>query len=229
MLSPSQVFSSLLAAFKVASQSDLVVGVNIVGAENLNVSMRDYSLHMQMFKFLKEKYPKVKLALHAGELELGMVPPEGLAFHIREAVEVAGADRIGHGVDIAHETDAIGIMKDMHDRNIPVEINLSSNEFILGMKNEAHPITLYRKFGVPIVLSTDDPGVSRNNLSGEYTLFASRYKTDYSEVKKLSYDSLRYSFLPESDKQRLIRALDVRFMKFEAQIANWYRQNTDKQ
>ena len=228
LLSPSQVFSSLLAAFKASSQSDLVVGVNIVGAENLNVSMRDYSLHMQMFKFLKTKYPKVKLALHAGELALGMVPPEGLTFHIREAIDVAGANRIGHGIDLAHETDAIGIMKEMRERGIPVEINLSSNEFILGVKDESHPVTLYRKYGVPFVLSTDDPGVSRNNLSGEYVLFASRYKTDYAEVKKLSYDSLRYSFLSEPDKKRLLRALDGRFAKFEAEIADLVKSEASK-
>ena len=229
MLSPSQVFSSLLGAFKEASASPLVVGVNIVGPENLTVSMRDYALHMQMFEFLKTKYPKVKLSLHAGELALGMVQPEGLTFHIRQAVEVAGADRIGHGIDLAHETDAIGLLKTMRERGIAVEVNLSSNEFILGVKNEAHPVTLYRKFRVPFVLATDDAGVSRNNLSGEYVLYASRYKTSYAEVKKLSYDSLRYSFLPEPDKQRLTKTLDARFARFEAQIAGLVQAETGHQ
>jgi adenosine deaminase/adenosine deaminase CECR1 len=218
-LSPSQVFSSMVAGFKAASQNRLVVGVNIVGQESMPVAMRDYSMHMEMFKFLKARYPNVKVALHAGELSLGMVPPEGLGFHIAEAVEVAGADRIGHGMDIAHEDKALAVLKEMHDRNIPVEVNLTSNEFILGIKGQAHPVMLYRKFGVPFVLSTDDPGVSRNNLSNEYVLFASRYKTDYAEVKKLSYNGLRYSFLAEADKQRLMHDLDARFAKFEADIA----------
>ncbi|HEV7817062.1 MAG TPA: adenosine deaminase [Janthinobacterium sp.] len=218
-LSPSQVFSSMLAGFKMASQNGQVVGLNIVGQESMHVAMRDYSLHMQMFKFLKARYPKAKLALHAGELALGVVPPEGLAFHIDEAVNIAGADRIGHGIDIAHESNALATMKKMHDHDIPVEINLSSNDFILGVKGEAHPLTLYRKYGVPFVISTDDPGVSRNNLSGEYVLFASRYKTDYAEVKKLSYAGLRYSFLSDADKQRLLKQLDKRFARFEAEIA----------
>ncbi len=218
-LSPSQVFASMLSSFKMASISPQIVGVNIVGQESVNVSMRDYEMHMEMFKFLKAKYPKVKLALHAGELALGTVPPEGLTFHIRDAVEVAGANRIGHGMDIAHESNALGILKEMRERDIPVEVNLSSNEFILGIKGEAHPVTLYRKYGVPFVISTDDAGVSRNNLSGEYVLFASRYKTDYAEIKKLSYNSLRYSFLNDADKQRLIKQLDSRYAKFEAQIA----------
>lgn len=218
-LSPSQVYSSMLAAFKAASLNPLVVGVNIVGQESVNISMRDYSLHMEMFKFLKAKYPNVKIALHAGELALGMVPPEGMSFHIAEAVDVAGANRIGHGMDIAYETNALATMQKMRERGIPVEVNLTSNDYILGVKGQAHPVTLYRKYGVPFVISTDDAGVSRNTLSNEYVLFASQYKTDYAEVKKLSYNSLRYSFLAEADKQRLLKALDARFARFEAAIA----------
>jgi len=218
-LSPSQVFAQMVSSFKLAQAEPKIVGANIVGQESANVSMRDYTMHMQMFKFLKTKYPNVKLSLHAGELALGMVPPEGLTFHIREAIDIAGAGRIGHGMDIAHETDALGTMKKMHDKQIAVEVNLSSNDFILGIKGDAHPVTLYRKYGVPFVIATDDAGVSRNNLSGEYVLYASRYKPDYAEVKKLSYDSLRYSFLAEADKQRLIKALDGKFAKFEAEIA----------
>lgn len=218
-LSPSQVFASMVSSFKLAALSPQIVGVNIVGQESVHVSMRDYALHMQMFKFLKAKYPDVKLALHAGELALGMVPPEGLTFHIRDAVEVAGASRIGHGMDIAHESDPLAIMKTMHDKGIAVEVNLSSNDFILGIKGAAHPVTLYRKYGVPFVLATDDAGVSRNNLSGEYVLYAARYRPDYAEVKKLSYDSLRYAFLAPADKQRLLKALDGKFARFEAAIA----------
>ncbi|MBV8633821.1 MAG: adenosine deaminase [Burkholderiaceae bacterium] len=218
LLPPSDVFSSMLAGFEAASRSKLIVGVNIVGAENDYVAMRDYTLHMRMFHFLKARYPKVKVALHAGELALGMVPPEGLTFHIKEALDTGGADRIGHGMDLAHETDSAGIMEEMRKRDIPVEVNLSSNAFILGVQGQAHPVTLYRKFGVPFVLATDDAGVSRNNLSGEYVLFASRYHSDYAEIKKLSYAGLRYAFLNEDDKQRMLKELDARFARFEAQI-----------
>ena len=218
-LSPSQVFSSMVSAFRLARENPKVVGVNIVGQESTYVSMRDYKLHMQMFKFLKAKYPDVKLALHAGELALGMVPPEGLQSHIADAVGVAGASRIGHGMDIAHESDALATMKTMRERGIAVEVNLTSNDFILGIKGDAHPVTLYRKYGVPFVISTDDAGVSRNNLANEYVLFASRYPTSYAEVKKLSYDSIRYSFLAAAEKQRLVAQLDTRFKKFEADVA----------
>jgi adenosine deaminase len=219
LLAPSQVFSSMVAGFKASSQSELIVGVNIVGQESQMVSMRDYTLHMKMFQFLKSQYPKVKVALHAGELALGDVAPEGLKFHIDQALALGGADRIGHGIDLAHESKLLGIMKKMREAGIPVEINLTSNDFINGVRGENHPVTLYRKHGVPFVISTDDAGVTRHDLSNEYMLFASRYQPDYAEVKKLSYNSVRYAFLPEAQKQRLKRQLDQRFARFEADIA----------
>ena len=220
LLAPSQVFSSMLAAFKAAGQSPLVVGVNIVGQESAAPSMRDYALHMKMFRFLKTQYPNVKLALHAGELALGDVPPDGLRFHIDQALNVAGASRIGHGIDLAHESNAQAIMKTMRERDIPVEINLTSNAFINGIKGDNHPLTLYRKYGVPYVISTDDSGVTRHTLAHEYVLFASRYKPGYAEIKKVSYNSLRYAFLPAQEKKRLTAQLDERYATFEAAIAS---------
>jgi adenosine deaminase len=219
LLAPSQVFSSMVTAFKAATQSPLIVGVNIVGQESLNVSMRDYALHMKMFRYLKTQYPNVKLALHAGELALGDVPPDGLRFHIDQAINVAGANRIGHGLDLAHESNAAAIMKTMRERDIPVEINLTSNAFISGIKGANHPVTLYRQYGVPYVISTDDAGVTRHTLAQEYMLFASRYKPGYAEIKKASYNSVRYAFLADADKKRLAKQLDERFALFEANMA----------
>ncbi len=219
LLAPSQVFSSMVAGFKAASLNPLLVGVNIVGAENNYVSMRDYQLHMKMFQYLKSKYPKVKVALHAGELALGMVPPEGLQFHIDSAVSIGGAARIGHGMDLAHEANAPAILKTMREKDIAVEINLTSNDFILGIKGQAHPVTLYRKYGVPFVLSTDDAGVSRNNLANEYVLFATRYGATYAELKQISYNAIRYSFADSATKETLRRQLDARYLQFEADTA----------
>lgn len=216
---PARVFSSLYTSFVAAQRGPLVVGVNIVGPENGYVAMRDYSLHMQMFAFLKQRFPNVKLSLHAGELVLGMVPPEGLRSHIHDAVLVAGANRIGHGVDIAHETNALALLQTMRQRQVAVEVNLTSNAFILGVKNEAHPVKLYARYGVPFVISTDDAGVSRNNLSGEYLLYVSRYKPSYDQLKQVVYNSIRYSFLNAADQRDATRLLDQRFAEFEAQIA----------
>lgn len=229
LLNPSQVFSSMVGAFKAAAAGGKIVGVNIVGQESTAVSMRDYTLHMKMFRFLKSIYPDVKVAMHAGELAMGDVPPEGLKFHIDQALVVADADRIGHGIDLAHETNAIQIMRKMRQDDVPVEINLTSNAFINGLQGENHPVTLYRKYGVPYVISTDDAGVTRHTLSNEYVLFASRYKPDYAEMKKTSYNSIRYAFLPAAEKARLTRQLDQRFATFEAEVAGLARDVAKKQ
>ena len=193
--------------------------MNIVGPENEHIAMRDYDLHMQMFKFFKKRNPDINLALHAGELALGMVPPEGLKNHINDAVAIAGAQRIGHGIDISHEKNADALLKTLKEKEIAVEVNLTSNEFILGVKNEAHPIQIYRRHGVPFVISSDDPGVSRNNLSGEYLLYASRYKPSYDELKNTAFNSIRYSFLGKAEKQAEMQALKQRFADFETRVA----------
>ena len=216
----ARVFSGLYSSFVTAGAGGKVVGANIVGPENRPVSMRDYGLHMRMFAFLKQKFPAVKLSLHAGELALGMVPPEGLQNHIREAVEIAGAQRIGHGVDVAHERDATSLLRLMREKKVAVEINLTSNEFILGVKGEAHPILLYRHAGVPFVISTDDSGVSRNNLSAEYVLYASRYRPTYDMIKETAFNSIRLSFLSDAEKTAELARLTERFGKFEARIAD---------
>lgn len=220
--SPARVFGSLYTAFAAAARSPWVVGINMVGPENGPVALRDYHLHMQMLAFFRQRFPDVPLALHAGELTLGMVPPEHLRFHIREAVEIAGARRIGHGVDIAHESEALSLLRRMKQQPTAVEINLTSNAFILGVQGEAHPIQLYRQHGVPIVIATDDAGVSRSSLSQEYLLYTSRYKPTYPQLKETVYNSIRYSFLSDADKVRERARLDRGFRDFEALMAQHY-------
>ncbi|MCP3943082.1 MAG: adenosine deaminase [Desulfobacteraceae bacterium] len=215
---PSLVFSSLYAGFKAAEKSDLLMGVNIVGPENGVTAIRDYTLHMQMFNYLRQKFPDVNRALHAGELTIGMVRPKNLNFHITQAVRIAGAQRIGHGVDIPYEKDAIDLLKEIKEKSV-VEICFTSNEFILGVKGQNHPYLLYSAYDVPLVICTDDSGVSRDNLTHEYVLLATRYKPSYKTIKKYVYNSIKYAFCSKSDKTLLINALDARFKKFETQMA----------
>jgi hypothetical protein len=61
--------------------------------------------------YLHSVYPKVHISLHAGELAPGLVPPDGLSFHIREAVHLGHAERIGHGVDVMYERDPNALLK----------------------------------------------------------------------------------------------------------------------
>jgi adenosine deaminase/adenosine deaminase CECR1 len=109
----------------------------------------------------------------------------------------------------------------MAEKNIAVEINVTSNDFILGVKGESHPVIIYAKYGVPIVVSTDDAGVSRNNLSNEFALLAVRYKFSYGDIKRFVYNSIEYSFLSNEEKEKNRKILDVKYQIFEADIANF--------
>ncbi len=111
-MSKERVFGQLATAFYVANRSSLVVGVNLLGPEDNWTSRENYSLQMRMVGFLHNIFPKVNIALHAGELNLGLVPTDDLRFHIKEAVEVGKASRIGHGVDIMWELNSDQILKE---------------------------------------------------------------------------------------------------------------------
>ena len=157
--------------------------------------------------------------MHAGEITEGYVKPEDLTYHISEAVCVARAQRIGHGVDIAYEKDNYKLLNYMSKNRVAVEINLSSNEYILGVKNDAHPLMLYKRFHVPLVISTDDAAVNRSSLTEQYVLLAARYKElSYANIKNLVYNSITYSFTGNAKKEALKKDLDERFKKFEAYI-----------
>lgn len=217
VLDPLQVYTDLFSAYMAALKSPLIVGVNIVAPENNTVALNDYTLHMRMFHYLSNKYPQVHRSLHAGELTLGMVKPEDLSFHIFEAIHIAKAERIGHGVDLPYEQNAIALLEELKN-HAAIEINFTSNQFILGVFGNAHPYTIYSKYGVPLVISTDDSGVSRNNLTHEYMLLSSRYHPSYKTIKKYVYNSIDYSFLSVLEKEKLKAQVDAKFTVFEHEI-----------
>jgi adenosine deaminase len=193
---PQQVFAQTLLAFEVASQDPRVVGLNFVQPEDAYLAMSEYHRQMLMLNYLHSVYPAVHISLHAGEIAPGLVPPDGLRFHIREAVDLGHAERIGHGVDIMYENEPRALLKEMADRHILVEINLTSNDVILGVNTNHHSLPAYRAAGVPVALSTDDEGVSRIDLTHEYTRAATDFGLNYLDLKNMARASLEHSFLP---------------------------------
>jgi adenosine deaminase len=191
-----QVFAQTLLGFEIAAADSRVVGLNFVMPEDGAISMADYELHMRMIGFLHGIYPRVHISLHAGELAPGLVPPEGLCCHIRLAVEQAHTERIGHGVDVMYEERPYELLKEMALKHVMVEINLTSNDVILGVSGKEHPLPLYRQYGVPVALSTDDEGVSRIDITHEYVRAAETYGLSYSDLKQMARTSLEHSFLP---------------------------------
>ena len=198
---PEQVFAQSLLGFETVQASmeahdDTWVGINFVQPEDGFVSMRDYTLQMKMLDYLHSVYPKVHITLHAGELAPGLVPPEGLRFHIRQAVELGHAERIGHGVDVMYENDVPTLLKEMAQKHVMVEINLSSNHGILGVAGNEHPFMNYKLAHVPVALSTDDEGVSRIDITNEYVRAALEYHLSYADLKTLARTGMEHNFLP---------------------------------
>ena len=190
------VFAQILLGFELAQADPRFVGLNLVMPEDWYVPTHDFDLHMRMLDMLHGVYPKVHISLHAGELAMGLVPPEGLRFHIRESIELGHAERIGHGVSVMEEHDASGLLKEMAARNVLVEICLTSNAMILGVEGASHPLPAYLKSGVPVALATDDQGVSRSDMTHEYLRAVETYGFSYPELKRMARQSLEHSFLP---------------------------------
>lgn len=216
---PDDVFVQTAIAAALVRADPMVVGFNYVQAEDAETALNDYTAQMHIIAFLAKAGAPVNVALHAGELWLGLVPPADLTFHIREAVEIAGAKRIGHGVDLAFENDLDTLLQEMRERKVAVEINLTSNDQILGVRGADHPFQTYRAAGVPVVLSTDDVAVERVDLTNEYVRAARDYGLSYAELKEIARASLLYSFLSDSEKQKELARFDAASADFERAVA----------
>ncbi len=89
-----------------------------------------------------------------------------------------------------------GLLKELAQKHVMIEINLSSNEGILGMKGAEHPFPIYFAAKVPVALSTDDEGVSRIDLTHEYVRAALDYNLTYENLKQLARTGMEHDFLP---------------------------------
>ena len=192
------VVAQTVLAFMLVENDPRYVGINFVAPEDHPIALQDYDWQMELIAQLAQHFPHAAqhITLHAGELAPGLVPPEALLGNIRKAINVAGARRIGHGASIVHEQGHDKLMQQMAAEQILVEINLTSNAVILGLAGGDHPFELYRQYGVPLALSTDDEGVARIDLTHEYQRAVQTYKLSYDDIKALSRNALAYSFLP---------------------------------
>lgn len=192
---PQYVFTQLLAGFEMAEQDPRYVGVNLVQAEDAPIALRDYRLQMRMIKYLRSVYGKAHVTLHAGELTSKVAPREDLRFHVRDAIETAGAERIGHGVDIMSEDRPQELLRTMARRHIAVEVPLTSNCQILEVCGDDHPLRRYLAAGVPVALSTDDQGVSRTDITLEYARAVTDHHLSYRQLRDSARTSLEHAFI----------------------------------
>ena len=185
-----QVFAQIQTDFELANVDPTVVSVNPVEAQDDYKSLYEYDRTMQIFAYFHKLYPKVHLTMHAGELRPGLEKPEDMQrpSEIREAIEVAGAERIGHGLDVLYERDPEGLLAEMVRKDILVEV--AGGHALLPT---------YLGAGVAVALATDDEGVNRMQLTDRFTNAVLTYHIDYYGLKKMVRDSLEHAFIGGTD------------------------------
>jgi adenosine deaminase len=198
--SRESVFGQFVYGFALAQQEPRVVGVNLVQAEDDPKSLKNY--HDQMVGIgwvvsdAKKKNMSIPISLHAGELTPAFGSAADLKFHVREAVEIAGASRIGHATDTLGEDNADDLINEMAQKGIGVEACLTSNQQLLDVEGADHPARTLLDRGVGVSFATDDQGILRINMNDEITRAIATQELTYHEIKRAIRASLAHSFLP---------------------------------
>ena len=198
------VFAQMLAAFEAAKLEPRLVALNLVGPEDSSTALSRYDDAMGMLGYLYDTYTAtglspLRVTLHAGELAPAYTPSSyniSTIDHVRKAVQVAHAERIGHGLDVLLESNPTELLDELHQKNVLVEICLSSNIQILEIGGTDHPLASYLDHGVPVALATDDQAVSRSSITGEHMRAVQDQHLDYVQLKAMARNSLEHAFLP---------------------------------
>jgi adenosine deaminase len=168
-----------------------VVGVDLAGAEN-KFSGAPFSR-----VFRKARTAGLNVTIHAGE----WAGPES----VREAIDVLGANRLGHGVRIIQDSDLVRVAR---ERNIALEVCLTSNwQSGVVPSLEQHPLRDLYQVGVLTTINTDDPSISAINLTDEYVRAMQHLNMNFDDIKNHVLNAARASFLPEDERAALISRL----------------------
>jgi aminodeoxyfutalosine deaminase len=139
--------------------------------------------------------------IHAGEI--------GGPEIVREAVELLGAERIGHGIGVMRDERTMDFIA---ARNIPLEVCPTSNLRTGALARqigrptagyEQHPLASFLRRGLPVTLSSDDPAMFETTVSDEYR-HAQKMGLAPGELMRLAEASFHHSFLPPAEKAALL-------------------------
>jgi adenosine deaminase/aminodeoxyfutalosine deaminase len=131
---------------------------------------------------------------HAGEA----CGPES----VRNAVELLGAERIGHGLTAARDPAVLALLR---DRQIPLEACPTSN-VATGVlaRIDDHPLPRFLDAGLVVTLNTDDPAMFGTDLVNEYLLVARTFGLGREQILHLSQNAMRAAFLSQEEKLDLL-------------------------
>jgi aminodeoxyfutalosine deaminase len=145
----------------------------------------------------------LRLVCHAGEI--------GGPELVREAVEILGAERIGHGIAVMHDH---ALAESLATRRVVFENCITSNLCTGALAKQTgkpdatvmdHPLNTFLEHNWPVTLSTDDPGLFHTDLAAEYARAASLGLTK-EQLLHLAEQSFSAAFLPPVDKRQLLES-----------------------
>ena len=134
-----------------------------------------------------------RVTIHAGETGIGK--------NVLEAVEILGAERIGHGVFIKDCIEAYNIIK---DKKITLEMCLTSNIQTKAIDTyENHPFYNFLNDGIRVTVNTDNRTVSNTNMTKECRVIFKYFNITIDEYKQVYSNSVDAAFVDLKTKKRL--------------------------
>ena len=134
-----------------------------------------------------------RVTIHAGETGIGK--------NVLDAVELLGAERIGHGVYINDCIEAYNIVK---AKNIVLEICPTSNVQTKAVQEyKAHPIHKFYNDGIKTTINTDNRTVSDTNMTKECQSIYDAFNITQEDYKQIYLNSVNATFTTEDVKEWL--------------------------
>ena len=94
---------------------------------------------------------------------------------------------------------SVRLLREMAAKKVLVEIALTSNDMILGVKGARHPLRTYLQYGVPVALVTDDTACPFEPHAGVLKAVEDQ-GLDYLTVKRMVRNSIEYSVCRRADQ-----------------------------
>jgi len=181
--------AQLVSDFIMQNKSDFV-GMDLANDELL------YDSKPFQTYFHQGKRAGLHVTIHAGE---SLTNPS-FAAKVKEAVDLLGAERIGHGVGIITDESVIEYVK---QKGIVFEICPTSN-YLVGVvpSIKGHPVRKLLDKGVKIAISTDDPGLFNLSLPQEIDLLKTEFNFTNEELYRCNQVGLEASFIPSQIKRK---------------------------
>lgn len=144
--------------------------------------------------YLRAKAAALRTTAHAGEVAGSR--------DLETALDL-GVDRLGHATLLAGNAE---LSRRVRERGVVLEVNLTSNIRTGAVRSYAeHPVRAFYEAGVPVTLSTDDPGVFDIDLAHEYGVLAGPLRFTPEEILSVSFQGIDALFVPEARKRELRR------------------------